>query len=143
VLHIKANHDFGSSNLLQKLLGRALPSGRYDRHLLELRARYAAKARVMLDSMRQHFPAEVEIREPRGGLYVWTRLPRALKCGMNSKFFKAALDAGVMYVPGELCYADDPTRRKPNHEMRVSFGGVSEQKIREGIARLGRVIAAQ
>ncbi len=143
VLHIKANHDFGSSSLLQKLLARALASGRYDRHLIEVRARYASKARVMLDAIRHQFPASVEWREPGGGLYVWARLPKSLKCGMNSKLFKDALKAGVMYVPGELCYAEDSTRRKPNHEMRLSFGGVSEQKIGDGIGRLGRVIAAQ
>src|SRR4029077_7229158 len=32
-LCIKGNHDFGTSNLLQQLLARALSSGRYERHL--------------------------------------------------------------------------------------------------------------
>jgi DNA-binding transcriptional MocR family regulator len=43
-------------------------------------------------------------------------------------------------VPGELCYADDAARRKPNHEMRISFGNASEADIREGIKRLGKVL---
>jgi DNA-binding transcriptional MocR family regulator len=43
-------------------------------------------------------------------------------------------------VPGEICYADDPARRKPNHELRLSFGSASEDKIRKGIARLGKVL---
>jgi DNA-binding transcriptional MocR family regulator len=31
-------------------------------------------------------------------------------------------------------------RRKPNHGMRISFGNASENDIREGIKRLGRVL---
>jgi DNA-binding transcriptional MocR family regulator len=31
-------------------------------------------------------------------------------------------------------------RRKPNHEMRISFGSASEADIREGIKRLGKVL---
>ena len=139
VLRIKGNHDFGSSNLLQQLLARALASGLYQKHLSVLRRRYAHKARLMRAALKQHFPAEVEWWEPTGGLYFWARLPRRLKSGISSKVFKTALRNNVFYVPGELCYADDPTRRKPNHEMRLSFGGATEANVRKGIARLGAV----
>jgi len=67
-------------------------------------------------------------------------LPRHIPAGVKSKVFRAALKNDVLYVPGELCYADDPTRRKPNHEMRISFGNASEADIREGIQRLGKVL---
>ncbi len=139
VLRIKGNHDFGSSNLLQQLLARALASGLYKKHLAVLRRRYARKACLMRDAIKRHFPAEVEWWEPAGGLYFWARLPSRLKSGMSSKVFQAALKNNVFYVPGELCYADDPTRRKPNHEMRLSFGGATEANVRKGIARLGAV----
>ena len=59
---------------------------------------------------------------------------------MKSEVFQTALKNDVLYVPGELCYANDPTRRKPNHEMRISFGNASEESIREGIKRLGAVL---
>jgi 2-aminoadipate transaminase len=59
---------------------------------------------------------------------------------MKSKVFQAALKNDVLYVPGEICYADDPARRKPNHEMRISFGSASEEDLREGIKRLGKVL---
>jgi 2-aminoadipate transaminase len=139
VLRIKGNHDFGSSNLLQQLLARALSSGRYEEHLTDLRVRYAHKARVMRKALLDHFPPEVEWWEPSGGLYFWARLPQRLSSGPKSKFFQKALASGVLYVPGELCYAADPTRHKPNHEMRLSFGGATGANVRAGIARLGAV----
>jgi len=143
VLHAKTNHDFGTANFLQAMMYRVLKSGLYVEHVKKLRQRYEFKANVMLEAMKQHFPKGVEWIEPAGGLYYWVSVPHSMSTGMKSKLFKAALDADVIYVPGDLCYADDPTRRKPNYEMRLSFGGASEENIREGIRRLGEVLRAQ
>jgi len=140
VRSIKGNHDFGTSNLLVQLLARAIESGRYETHLEALRRRYAKKARTMLAALRQYFPKEVSWWEPRGGLYFWARLPESVPAGVKSKLFHRAVAQDVLYVPGELCYANDPTRPKPANEMRLSFGGGSEVNIRAGIARLGGVL---
>jgi 2-aminoadipate transaminase len=140
VRHIKGNHDFGTANLLQQLFARALASGAYARHVARLQKRYAHKARVMKRALEKHFPPAVEWWEPAGGLYFWARLPRSVSTAVKSKIFQTALKHDVLYVPGELCYADDPTRKKPDHEMRLSFGNASEADIREGIARLGKVL---
>jgi 2-aminoadipate transaminase len=140
VLSIKGNHDFGTSNLLQQLLARALASGQYAKHLANLRRRYARKVHAMRKAIQEFFPLGVEYFEPEGGLNFWARLPRKIQSGEKSKFFRTALAKNVVYVPGELCYADDSTRRKPNHEMRLSYGSATEKNIREGIKRLGEVL---
>ena len=140
VLRIKGNHDFGSSNILQQLLAGLLASGRYEGHLAQLRQRYAHKASIMLKALKEHFPREVEWWEPSGGLYFWARLPRNLKSGPKSNVFRTALEDNVLYVPGVLCYAADPARPKPDHEMRLSFGSATEANVRAGIGRLGAVL---
>ncbi|HEY3760646.1 MAG TPA: PLP-dependent aminotransferase family protein [Verrucomicrobiae bacterium] len=140
VQRIKGNHDFGSANLLQQLLARALQTGLYAKHVAKIEKRYGQKARVMKQALAEHFPSNVEIWESGGGLYFWARLPKGISAGMDSKLFQAALKADVLYVPGELCYAEDPARRRPNNEMRISFGSANEENIREGIKRLGNVV---
>jgi 2-aminoadipate transaminase len=140
VLRIKGNHDFGTANLLQHLLTRALATGAYDRHVAKVQKNYARKAHVMQRALAEHFPAAVEIWAAAGGLYFWARLPANISTGVKSKLFQTALKNDVLYVPGELCYADDPSRRKPDHEMRLSFGVASETDIRKGIKRLGNVL---
>jgi len=140
VQRIKGNHDFGSANLLQQLLAAALASGLYDKHVAKVRKNYAKKAAVMKRALAEHFPASVEIWESGGGLYFWARLPKGISAGVKSKVFQTALKADVLYVPGELCYADDASRKKPDNEMRISFGSASEENIRQGIARLGAVL---
>jgi 2-aminoadipate transaminase len=142
IARIKGNHDFGTANLLQQLLAHALSTGAYDRHLPILRQRYAAKALRMTAAIRKHFPAEVKWAQPRGGLYFWAQLPARVKSGAKSKLFQTALRRDVLYVPGELCYCGDAARRKPNHEMRISFGGAKDRDIPRGIERLGAVLRA-
>jgi len=140
VQRIKGNHDFGTANLLQQLLAGTLQTGLYDQHVAKIERRYGQKACVMKQALAEHFPPNVEIWESGGGLYFWARLPKNVSTGVKSKVFQTALKNDVLYVPGELCYADDPARRKPNHEMRLSFGSASEKNIREGIQRLGQVL---
>lgn len=140
VTRLKGNHDFGSANLLQHLLARALASGRYDEHLPVIRQRYAAKATTMVEALQRHFPPAVRWRAPAGGLYVWARCPSAVRTGRRTELFRAALARKVLYVPGELCYAEDLTRPTPNCEMRLSFGGAAMADIPEGIRRLGEVL---
>ena len=139
-LRIKGNHDFGTSNLLQQLLLRALESCKYETHLAEIQRRYRRKAQLMTAAVEAHFPSNIQWVRPNGGLYVWATAPRGTSAGVKSKLFRTALRRDVLYVPGELCYADDPARRKPNRDMRISFGGAADANIPLGIARLGSIL---
>lgn len=140
VTRIKGNHDFGTAHLLQRIVIRALESGRFDGHLTALQRRYGQKAAVMGRALREQCGDLLEWVEPSGGLYYWARLRGRGTSGPKSRLFKAALKEDVLYVPGALCYADDRTRLKPDNELRLSFGNASEEHIAEGIARLGRAI---
>jgi 2-aminoadipate transaminase len=138
---IKGNHDFGTAHLLQQILRAALQSGAYEKHLEILRARYAAKARVLTNAISTHFPDDVQWEKPLGGLYVWAKAK--IPTGRKSALFTHALGKDVLYVPGDLCYAEDPTRRAPRNQMRISFGGASEHEMREGIRRLGSALCSR
>ncbi len=135
---VKGNHDFGTAHLLQQILRAALQNGAYEKHLEILRARYAAKARVLVKAISKEFPENVQWQQPKGGLYVWSKTKIAT--GRKSPLFTRALAENVLYVPGELCYAEDSTRRTPRNEMRISFGGASEREMRAGIKRLGTAL---
>jgi 2-aminoadipate transaminase len=136
---VKGNHDFGTSSLLQHLLARALASSEYSDHLATLPRRYARKARGLVRAIRRHLPPSIEWQEPLGGMYIWARLP-GIRTGLKSALFKRALEAGVLYVPGSLCYGADPNRPIPDDELRLSFGNASPADIEEGIRRLGEAL---
>lgn len=143
VLRAKANHDFGSSNFLQTMLARALAGGFYDRHLPQLAVAYRRKRDAMVNSLRQYFPASARYEIPQGGLYVWVELDRRITTGVRSRLFRRALDAGVLYVPGAMCYCRDPARRMPGNALRLSFAALPVARIQEGIRLLGNAIDIQ
>ncbi|MBI5821881.1 MAG: PLP-dependent aminotransferase family protein [Verrucomicrobia bacterium] len=140
VLRSKGNHDFGSPNFNQCLIALALRTGVYDQHLPKMHAGYRRRKELMGDALKKYFPPAAKWQEANGGLYFWPELPAQHDTGRDGAIFRAALDAGVLYVPGDLCFANSPLRPKPNNCMRLSFGGTPSAQIEEGIKRLGAVL---
>ncbi len=143
VLRSKGNHDFGSANFNQCLIARALRTGVYDQHLPKTHAGYRRRKELMGGALRKYFPSSAKWQEANGGLYFWPELPAQHDTSRDGAIFRAALDAGVLYVPGDLCFANSPLRPRPKNCMRLSFGGTPSSQIEEGIKRLGTVLRAQ
>lgn len=137
----KGNEDFGSSNFAQHVVAQVLRSGRYQPHLEQVRAGYRVKRDAMVAAARRYFSdiPGVTWREPHGGLYVWMTLPEDIPTGFDSPLFEAAVQGGVMYVPGEICYATG-TDPLPRNQMRLSFGVQSPEGITLGMQRLAEAV---
>lgn len=110
---------------------------RYDlaQHIATLRRAYAAKKDLMLDAIRQHFPQQVTVTDPEGGLFTWLTFPE----GFDATAFMrdvALPQARVAYVPGETFF---PLTPRPNH-ARFNYSAQSPEKIQAGIAALGRAL---
>ncbi len=139
----KGNVDFGSPNLNQYLMARVLESGQLEPHLVRIRSRYREKLTAMLAAADAHLARVpgVEWLRPQGGLYVWVRLPSGMDAGLHRPLFDAAVQEGVLYVPGEYCYpaAGESVQR---NSLRLSFGVQSCAKIREGVEKLARAVIA-
>ena len=143
VLHLKGSHDFGSANLCQHVVSRLVASGAYAKHAEELRAVYRHKRDLMVQAIEAEFadlPA-ASWNVPAGGLYVWLTLD-GIDTGSNGPLVPAALEAGVLYVPGECGHVPDDTGRVPNNEIRLCFGVATPEQVAEGIRRLRKACAA-
>lgn len=138
VCHLKGNHDFGSANLPQHILDQMLASGSYRRHVEKLRGVYRTKRDAMLRAIETEFAdwPEVNWTRPDGGLYVWLTFPAPLDAGPNGPLVPRALNAGVLYVPGEFGHVPDEEGEIPHNEVRLSFGVAEPSQLGEGIRRL-------
>ena len=138
LLRFKGNHDFGSGNLTQHLLDSLLASGAYERHVEHLREVYRHKRDTIVDALEEEFTGSEGMKwtQPQGGMYVW--LTSAVPTGPDSRFMKAALKEGVLYVPGQFCYVNGENGPIPTWEARLSFGVAAPEQIREAVRRLGR-----
>jgi 2-aminoadipate transaminase len=144
VIQQKGNHDFGSANLTQHIALEALRDGSYHKHVVELQHAYRAKRDAMLGALRHYMPAGVHWTTPHGGLYFWLTLPPTFDTARGGAFFKACVERGVLYVPGEYCFQPDPaTGSIPRNHLRLSFGQVAPDQIGAGIERLAGVVRHQ
>jgi 2-aminoadipate transaminase len=105
----------------------------YVRGLVEL---YRRRRDTMLDALAEHLPPEAEWTRPRGGLFVWARLPDYID---TTDLLARALRDNVAFVPGRAAFLDG----RGGSEMRLNFSGVHEDHIREGVRRIGKVVSEQ
>jgi 2-aminoadipate transaminase len=141
VCNQKGNIDFGSPNFSQHLMAKVLELDLLTEHIQQIRTSYQRKMQAMLAAADQCLAGLPGVcwQRPRGGLYVWVKLPESVDTGPRGQLFPRAIEEGVLYVPGQFCY---PTVGQPvarNH-MRLSFGVQSPERIREGVAALARAI---
>ncbi|MFQ6048367.1 MAG: PLP-dependent aminotransferase family protein, partial [Phycisphaerae bacterium] len=145
-LQQKGNHDFGSNNLVQHLLHRAMTSGAYLEHVERVRQAYIPKRDAMLQALERDLAPlgeQVSWTRPAGGLYVWLTLPAECDTRRGGELFNRCIAKGVLYVPGDYCFAPQPDRPTPTNHMRLSFGVVEPAAIREGVRRLAEAILEQ
>jgi 2-aminoadipate transaminase len=90
----------------------------------------------MFDALAEHFPREAQWTRPEGGMFIWATLPDYID---TTDLLARALRENVAFVPGRAAYLDG----RGGSSMRLNFSGVSEHDIREGIRRIGAVIAEQ
>jgi 2-aminoadipate transaminase len=95
---------------------------------------YRARRDAMLESIEEHFPDGASWTVPAGGFYVWVTLPSWFD---TRAMLAAAVERRVAYVPGTAFYPDG----RGADRMRLAFCFPTEDRIREGIARLGALLA--
>ncbi len=117
----------------QYVAAEFLSSGRLDANLQKSIALYRRKRDLLLSQLEEHMPEGVSWTHPEGGLFLFLTLPEGFEA---VKFYDTALDAGVAYVAGEFFHPDGSGR----NTMRMNFSFMSEQKIREGVKLLGKLL---
>ena len=141
VCDVKGNIDFGSPNLNQLLMLRIIENGVLPLHLERIRVSYETKLAAMLSAAEQYlrpFP-DTNWTCPDGGLYVWAQIAAAMETGPGSVLWPQAIEEGVLYVPGQYCFAAEGVAAATN-TLRLSFGVQSVDRIDAGVAALARAI---
>jgi 2-aminoadipate transaminase len=128
--------DLHTSQLTQMVVHEVVKDGFLERHIPTIRTLYSQHCQAMLAAMNQHFPAGVQWTRPEGGMFIWVTLPAHIDA---MQLLDVALANNVAFVPGAPFYANAPE----TNTLRLSFVTVPPARIVEGIAILGRLIAAR
>ena len=101
---LKQAADLHTSTFIQMVAYEAAKDGFLDQHVKLIRQVYRERRDAMLHALEEFFPPEVTWTHPKGGLFLWTTLPRDVDCRL---LFRSALAEEVAFVPGDCFYAND------------------------------------
>jgi 2-aminoadipate transaminase len=133
LVQAKQAADLHTPSFTQRIVYEAVKDGFLDKHIPTIRALYGERCKVMLAALKEHFPASVTWNEPQGGMFIWVQLP----AGIDSfKLLDQAIAQNVAFVPGGPFFANDPQL----NTLRLSFVTVPPEKIRRGVAILGKLL---
>jgi len=125
--------DRGSSGLDQLVVAALLESGRYDRHLRHMRALYARRRGLLIDSLATHAPW-VTLSGLAAGFHAVAHLP-------DSADEQAVVTSARQRQVG--LYGMGPQRATPAGappQLVLGFGNVSERAVEPGIAAVADLL---
>jgi 2-aminoadipate transaminase len=124
--------DAGSGALEQMVLAEYC-TPHFGTHVPSLRRGLRAKLDTLMEALDEQFGTTAEFEEPKGGIFLWVKLPDHVD---TLKLYRAALAAGVSINPGPEWSTD---KAYAGCRLRLCFASPTHQQIREGIAMLAEV----
>jgi 2-aminoadipate transaminase len=128
--------DAGSASVEQMLVADYF-SRHFDSHVESLSAVLKEKLDVMVEAVEREFGAAAELFVPKGGIFLWLRLPPEVDV---RKLVKPAAEAGIAFNPGPE-WAVEP--ESAASQLRLCFALPDAATIREGVAAFARVCFEQ
>jgi 2-aminoadipate transaminase len=110
-----------------------LADGFLAEHMKQVRPIYKARRDAMLAALDEFMPEGCTWSRPNGGFFVWVTLPEQIDI---RTFGEIAADHGVIYFPGDMFMPGEPDY----NVVRLSFSTLPEERIREGVRRLGEAV---
>lgn len=102
-------------------------------HVNTIRRVYKERRDAMLQAFNDFMPDGTTWTTPKGGLFLWLRLPEGCD---TLELFPKAVEEKVAYVPGVPFYPNGG----PSNTMRMNFSAANPETIREGVRRLAVMI---
>jgi 2-aminoadipate transaminase len=134
VLVAKQASDLHTSTFNQLIASRYLESGRLQHNLPRIRDAYGSRGHTMMHELERLIPGNVmEFNRPEGGMFLWARMNEGVD---TMQLVQKAIQANVVFVPGQPFYAGDPK----HNLMRISFSAPTPDEIKEGVKRLAEAI---
>lgn len=130
---VKQALDACTSNFMQVLANEFLAQHKLEPYLEFLRNEYSERKNLLQQLLKTYMPEEIIWNEPKGGFYIWLKLPSHIK---STDIFKESVTKGVVFVTGRTF---DPASKKDDR-LRLSFSNTPKDRIEEGIIILSETI---
>ena len=130
---VKQMVDLHSSSLSQWIIERFIAQSGFQPHIIKICREYKVKRDAMHDALSEYAPAGLLWNRPRGGYYIWCRLPEGIS---SEKLVLKAVEHKVAFIPGTPFFVSG----KGDDYIRLNFTFASVKDIKEGVKRLCEAI---
>lgn len=130
---VKQGADLQSSSMAQRQANMFMEMYDIEKHIEKIIKVYSGRRNLMLETIKKEFPSSTKCTNPQGGLFAWATFPEGIDAAV---LLKKALEQKVAFVPGEPFY---PNGGNANH-CRLNYSCMSDEKIVEGITRMGKAL---
>lgn len=126
--------DLCSGMLDQSIVDEFIAMGELAPQIERVRAFYRGKRGVMIEELERHFAGRARWTPADGGLFTFVTFDDEVD---TASLINDAVARGVAYIPGGPFFVDGSGQ----NTMRLTFAKESDDRIREGMARLAEVFA--
>jgi len=132
VRELRSIIDVQGDNIMAQAILQLIDDGHIKRHLRKATLHYRAKRDLFAGLLIRHLSGKVDFQKPDGGLAFWV-VPRA---GSNvGEMAKLLLEKGVQVIPPDFFSFGEPV-----NGLRLGYGSLSEEQLKEGIRLLATVL---
>jgi len=123
----------GGTGALEQMVLAEFCAPQFATHVPSLRRGLRTKLDALMAALNEQFGTAAEFEDPKGGIFLWVKLPDSVD---TMKLNQAALAAGVAINPGPEWSTDTTYSRS---RLRLCFASPSLEEIRDGVALLADV----
>ena len=124
--------DGGSGAIEQMILAEFCTSS-FFKHVPTLRQGLRGKLETLMESLKQSFGGAAQFDDPKGGIFLWIKLPDGVDA---AKLYQPALAAGIAINPGPEWSVNKAHARS---RLRLCFANLSHEEIHQGVVALADV----
>lgn len=124
--------DLCSGMLDQSIVEELVSGGELAPQIERVRSFYRGKRGILIEELERHFSGRAHWTSADGGLFTFVTLNGNVDTAAR---VSDAVANGVAYIPGGPFFVDGSGA----NTMRLTFAKESDERIREGVARLARV----
>lgn len=126
---IKQATDLHANSFSQALVAAYLTLGRLDPQIALIREAYKQKCLSLSRYLHEELGEHISFNQPQGGMFLWATFRYDFD---TTKWLQKTLEKGVVYVPGEFFFSDNPDKKT----LRFSYATASEEQLHEAVKRL-------
>jgi len=127
--------DLCGPGWMQAVAAAYLEGDTFAAHLPNIIASYRAKCDALANGLSESLGEQLTFARPQGGMFLWGRFAQGIDAAV---VLKAAIEHGVMFVPGEAFYASNADASA----VRLSFATPTLEQIGEGTKRLAQAVSS-